>query len=123
MRKSIVFVFAALLAFGVTASPLTQASPLSSTPPTPKLLCSDGNSDVSLHFRVLNQGPGTVKAGTTILYSYRTSATGPVKKGKYKIDADIPVGSWRTFHVSPAEPWNPPIRQCTASVFNLKLPK
>jgi hypothetical protein len=123
MKKGIAFVFAALLLFGAVSIPSAVADPLNSNLLTPKLTCSDGNSDVSLHFRVRNMGPGTVAAGTTILYSYRTSASGPMKKGSYKIDAPIPVGESRTFPISPLAHWNPPIQQCTATVFTLTLPK
>jgi len=97
MKKSIAFLFAALLVLGGAATAPALADPLSSNPPSPKLVCSDGNSDVSLHFRVFNQGPGTVPAGSTILYSYRTSKYGPMKNGKYKIDAPIPQGEYRIF--------------------------
>src|SRR5215210_5800408 len=100
MKKGLTFVFAMLLMIGAVAAPSAMADPPASRLLKPTLVCGDGNSDVSLQVRIYNQGPGDIPANSTISYSYKTSANGPVKSGSYKMDGPIPQGQSRTITVS-----------------------
>jgi hypothetical protein len=119
--RGLAFVFAILLTVGALVAPAALADPPTLNPGlTPTIDCWNGSSDVSLHIAIRNQGSNDLPAGTTIAYSYRTSARGPLKSGKYNLDSTLKKGESVSFLVSPLQDWNPPIYQCTAKVSQVK---
>lgn len=122
--KALALLFAMLLTVGALTAPRAIAGgpALEPAPVAATLDCAHGSSDVSLQIAVTNQGPDDIPAGTTITYTYKTSANGPAKSGSHKLTQTLKKNSSISFDVMPVQDWTTPFYQCTAKVFKMKTP-
>lgn len=122
--KALSLLFAMLLMVGAMTAPAAFAGgpTPAPVPVTAALDCAHGSSDVSLQIAITNQGPDDIPAGTTITYTYKTSANGPAKSGSHKLTQTLKKGSSLSFDVMPVQDWTTPFYQCTAKVFKMKTP-
>lgn len=121
--KALALLFAMLLTVGALTAPRAIAGGTTTAlAPTAALDCAHASSDVSLQIAITNQGPDDIPAGTTITYTYKSSANGPVKSGTHKLTQTLEKGKSLSFDVIPVQDWTTPFYQCTAKVFKMKTP-
>ena len=107
------FALALLLTLGAMVG---SVSVLADPPPVPQLTCIKAQSDVALHLRVTNNGPGSIAKGKKVNYSYKTAAGSANVSGVYTLENALAAGQSRSFFVFPQAGHDTPIYQCNASV-------
>lgn len=104
--KALLVVFLALaIQLNAPASPVLDA----------KLSCVHIQSDITLILQVKNEGPDTVRKGTTVYYWYKILPDGKPVYGSFKLPATLTAGQINNHNIDGAQALNHSV-ECAVSL-------